>query len=94
MYGLPQWPARSVITREQMAAVLARAVGARTDTDTISKFEDADEISAWAREYVYGAAELGLLTGHPDGTFRPMALTTRAESCTVFWRVVDLMFRK
>lgn len=50
-------------------------------------FNDVPE-SAWYAEFVKAAAELGLIDGYEDGTFRPNAPITRAEACTIVNRTL------
>ncbi len=52
-----------------------------------SPFNDVPE-SAWYAEFVKAAAELGLIDGYEDGTFRPNAPITRAEACTIVNRTL------
>lgn len=50
-------------------------------------FNDVPD-SAWYAEFVKAAAELGLIDGYEDGTFRPNAPITRAEACTIVNRTL------
>ncbi len=50
-------------------------------------FSDVPD-SAWYAEFVKAAAELGLIDGYEDGTFRPNAPITRAEACTIVNRTL------
>lgn len=50
-------------------------------------FNDVPD-SAWYAEFVKAAAELGLIDGYEDGTFRPNAPVTRAEACTIVNRTL------
>lgn len=50
-------------------------------------FSDVPD-SAWYAEFVKAAAELGLIGGYEDGTFRPNAPITRAEACTIVNRTL------
>lgn len=52
-----------------------------------SPFNDVPD-SAWYAEFVKAAAELGLIDGYEDGTFRPNAPITRAEACTIVNRTL------
>ena len=54
------------------------------DTPEIS-FTDVD--GHWGKGDVLRAAELGLFTGYPDGSFLPDATITRADFVTVLWRL-------
>ncbi len=42
----------------------------------------------WYAQYVAAAVELGLVSGYPDGTFRPNESITRAEACAIVNRVL------
>ena len=81
------------LTRQEMAAVLVRAMGAEPKVEGALDFTDAETIASWAVNYVRKAVALKLLTGHEDGRFDPDGTATRAQSSAVFWRVVDGLFR-
>lgn len=40
----------------------------------------------WAKAYVDEAADLGIVRGYPDGTFRPQAVVSVVESLSMLWR--------
>ncbi len=42
----------------------------------------------WYASFVAAASALGLIEGYPDGTFRPDAAITRAETCTIVNRTL------
>ncbi|KJR96492.1 MAG: hypothetical protein VR68_14385 [Peptococcaceae bacterium BRH_c4a] len=74
----------SFITREEMAAVIAKAMALDSLTEQqitgqLSVFKDAGSISLWARAAVAGAVKQGVVRGRTDGTFDPKANATRAE---------------
>jgi hypothetical protein len=72
---LPQAP----VTRAQAVVVLARAL-AIPPAAAAPGFADAAAIPAWAAPYVAGAAGEQLVSGYPDGSFRPQAPLTRADA--------------
>ena len=43
---------------------------------------------AWYADFIDAAVDLGLIEGYPDGTIRPNATITRAESCTIVNRTL------
>lgn len=55
----------------------------------MAAFTDADQISDWAVPEVARAAAAGLVTGYPDGTFRPQAPVTRAEAAVLICRTMQ-----
>lgn len=68
------------INREALVTILARA--AKVTGGTLS-FTDSGEISDWAAGPVAAAVQAGLISGYPDGSFRPYNQVTRGEMCTV-----------
>lgn len=76
------------ITRAEFAAIATRFFAERGVTYNEGLFADitGDE---WFADVAAAAAERGLLGGYPDGTVRPNATITRAESCAVVNRTLD-----
>jgi len=68
------------ITRAEFATIASRFF-----SGTYSGTEDVftDIVGSWARDYINLAAELGLVDGYEDGTFRPMNFITRAEAIKI-----------
>ena len=76
------------ITREQMARMIwqANITGAEDLPHYEMPFADAADIAPWAREAVAHAKTAGIISGYPDGSFRPQAHSTRAEAVTMIAR--------
>ena len=72
------------ITRQEAASVLQRLLG--LEETQILTFDDSDAIGSWARPAVKAVVSAGIMGGYPDGTFRPGAPITRAETLTVLDR--------
>jgi hypothetical protein len=70
-----------LITREQMAVMIVKAVKLAPATGT-AQFADSGSISGWARDAVTAATENGVMKGYPDSTFNPQGNATRAEAVT------------
>ena len=85
----------AVITRQEMAAMLYRAMAMAgvTSTAGTSTFTDGQKISSWARAAVFGVSGAGLMNGFADGTFQPDGTATRAQSAVVVDRLLHLMGR-
>jgi uncharacterized repeat protein (TIGR01451 family) len=79
------------VTRAEMAVMLVRALRFSGLDTTPGNATFADEIPAWAKDYVAAAARYGLVTGYQDGTFRPGNLATRAEAVTMLSRLLDVI---
>ena len=89
--GLPAFHPEEYATREDIAVALVRMMGL-TDSDAngkdyaIWKFKDGIFISPNLIPYVSIACERGLISGYPDGTFRPTQGITRAETVVLLNR--------
>ena len=86
------------VTREQMAAMMARlmarnglnkAVGDSEAIDLLAGFGDADAVSPWARTSVALMAREKLMLGRESGRFVPLGNTTRAEATVVLYRLLQ-----
>ncbi|MBR2490177.1 MAG: DUF11 domain-containing protein [Ruminiclostridium sp.] len=75
------------ITRAEFAKI-ASSFFSHVDSEYQGLFPDVPA-SKWYAAYVEAASELGLITGYPDGTFRPEQNITRAEACTIVNRTID-----
>jgi len=65
------------LTRAQFAALLVRSVD-RPPVRSPRSFRDV-AANHWARAAIQQAWERGLLSGYPDGSFRPDATIVRAD---------------
>ena len=46
-------------------------------------FDDTDNISNWATDYIKKAVELNIISGFEDNTFRPKETATRAQAAVM-----------
>jgi len=73
------------VTREEVAAVFYRLLdetyreSVKTD---VNNFSDV-EAGRWSNTQISTLASIGVITGYPDGTFRPSNSITRAELATI-----------
>ena len=72
------------ITRAEFAAMAIRFF----QDAKVGPSKFSDTIGHWAEEAINMALEQGLITGYPDGTFRPDQPITRAEAMTIVNRVL------
>lgn len=82
------------ITREQMAAMIIRAIEYQQPQllDSLKlnqSFKDDNRINNYARVPVKQAVELGLINGYKNGKFEPKKDTTRAETAVVLYRMLN-----
>lgn len=84
----PQYTA--FITREQMASVIVNTIALKdlklpssTDAYVIRNMKDYHLVEDYYKQNVIESYKAGIITGYPDGTFRPEGLATRAEASKV-----------
>lgn len=66
------------ITRQEAVVILNRILGIKTISND-TKFIDAIEFAAWAKDAIIAFTENGYINGYEDGSFKPTAYITRAE---------------
>ncbi|MEI3160522.1 MAG: S-layer homology domain-containing protein [Oscillospiraceae bacterium] len=69
------WPSCSTATRSGTAS--------RSTEQTAAPFTDEGSIAAYALPAVQALHSAGVISGMPDGSFRPYATATREQACTV-----------
>ncbi|KWX72371.1 S-layer homology domain-containing protein [Paenibacillus jilunlii] len=75
------------ITRGEFAAVVAKAFGlAKPDA---SSLQLSDVNTHWAQPAIAALASNGIVSGYPDGTFRPDREISRAEIIKILSKIVD-----
>ncbi|KUK65934.1 MAG: S-layer domain protein [Desulfotomaculum sp. 46_80] len=91
-YGKGLFKPNAKITREEIAAILIRALGkadeAAANASAVTAFKDDHNISAWARGSVAVAVKEGIIKGYPNGTFGPGKNAIRAEVCAMVSRML------
>ena len=74
------------VTRAEFSKMVARAFAVRAaGKPTFSDIKDN-----WAKAYIAALTEAGIVSGFPDGTFRPSKDISRAEMTTILMRVINL----
>jgi hypothetical protein len=76
-----------IITREQMAVMLARAMKLSAGEQK-NNFRDGKDISNWAINEIDAATQWKLIQGYEDSTFRPQGPATRAEAVEIIIRAL------
>ncbi|MBI4734267.1 MAG: S-layer homology domain-containing protein, partial [Rubrobacteridae bacterium] len=72
------------ITRAETAKMAVLAAGYKTDT---TQDLNPDIIGHWAEQFILTAKKHQVITGYPDGLFKPDAEITRAEACKIIWKM-------
>ncbi|MBL0386542.1 cadherin-like beta sandwich domain-containing protein [Tumebacillus sp. ITR2] len=73
------------VTRAEIAVVLSKLRYAPPGVRTML----TDITGHWARDYILQAYSAGLVSGYPDGTYRPEQMLTRAETVVIFNKLLD-----
>ena len=76
------------ITRAEMAAMIANALGQSVEENTATDFADDKDIPAWAKGAVAAMKKLGIIEGKGTNEFAPRDQTTRAEAVTVLLKML------
>ena len=83
----------SAITREEIARVIVAAYNNKTNTALQTGralyFNDLDDISHWAYDYIVEAADMGFIYGITDELFAPKQNATRAQAAAMLKRVYE-----
>jgi len=83
------------ITREEMALMLLRAYAYASGKNRVeagvSGPKDLTAASQWARTSISEVIGLGLMTGYPDGEFKPKRLANRDETAQVVYNLLKLL---
>lgn len=74
------------VTREQIATILYRYIGAEAADVDMSAFGDAGKISNYAKEAMSWAISAGIFKGDNEGNLNPTNNATRAEFATMMYR--------
>ena len=89
------------IRRVDMAQVTGRALDKLTDDSeyrdplaVCEMIKDSNKIYGRSKGNVVKCYDLGILTGFPDGEFKPDNILTRAEAVAVIRRLIDKSARK
>lgn len=92
-YGDGSFHPGDLLTRQQMAALLARTagyLGCDTTPTSSARFiacSDASSVSAWARGDVKWCLQTGVLNGTSGGSFAPQGQLTRGQAVQALWNL-------
>jgi hypothetical protein len=75
------------ITRAEIAKMIAEAVGLGEATSFQPIFKDVDA-NFWAAYYIMSVYFHNIVSGYPDGTFKPTKVATRAEAAKMIFQMI------
>ena len=76
------------LTREQAVVILARNMRLQAYPGEDTSFSDSRDLQEWSRGLVEQAVRHHLVSGYPDGTFRPKRAITRGEAAVLLVNAV------
>jgi hypothetical protein len=79
------------ITREQASKMIANAVYDGLLPGGEINFKDSNNIALWAKPEVTALTTEKVVTGYPDGSFKPKRDLTRAECSVLIYRSLGLL---
>lgn len=80
---------QQLVTRTELAVMLARMLEIEADPNAKLPFKDAGEIPGWAGATIAAIYEKGFIEGRPGQLFAPQAQATRAEVVTLIIRMLN-----
>ncbi|MBB6674566.1 S-layer homology domain-containing protein [Cohnella nanjingensis] len=75
------------VSRAEFAVMLMYMLKPQTEGTALT-LTDTSKIGAWAKKAVAQAVQAGIISGYPDGSFRPDADITRAEMAVMIARAL------
>lgn len=85
------------ITREELVAILARAIRIKNDSysikedESIARFEDHNALEQWSKPAFSFFIKNGLIKGKEENRLAPKANATRAEAAVLIYRVMNVL---
>ncbi|MDF2650659.1 MAG: hypothetical protein K0Q73_6464, partial [Paenibacillus sp.] len=83
--GANRFEPEKQVTRAEFASMLVRAVGSVKTAKSGTTFPDVSEAD-WFHDAVLRAADMGIIHGYEDGTFRPKETITRQQMAVMIAR--------
>lgn len=77
------------ITRAEFVVMLMNGLKPELQPSDLG-FIDSDKIGIWAQTSTSQAVQLGIVSGYPDGTFRPEANITHAEMAAMVFKALGI----
>ncbi|MBD5118049.1 MAG: S-layer homology domain-containing protein [Clostridiales bacterium] len=86
-YALP----KANLTREMAAVLLTRNMMLQENVGEGLQFSDSRSLSEWSRGLVGAAADMGIIGGYADGSFKPKQNITRGEVASMLVKAIGTM---
>ncbi len=84
----------TLVTREQMAVIVAKALGNKAPAvngTELEAFKDKFEVSAWAVTGMEEAVKAGIVNGVTQDTLAPLDNATRAQAAAMIYKLLSFL---
>jgi hypothetical protein len=84
----------ALITREQMAVMVSKALGNKApaiDGTELNAFSDSSAVGSWAVTGMEEAVKVGIVNGMTAGTLAPRADATRAQAAVMIYKMLSIL---
>ncbi len=89
--ALDKFNPEALITRGAFAEYITKAIGIyRNDFEIIQDFSDVEDDNEYSKA-ISVANEYGIISGYPDGSFKPNRSITRQEAMAMFSNAMDVI---
>jgi len=88
LYPEPSFRPEEQVTRLEFAVMIGRILGLVPVGERPS-FTDVDTMPEWALPEISASVNAGIIRGYLDGSFRPVALVSRAEMAVMLTRALE-----
>jgi hypothetical protein len=81
----------ALVTREQMAVMVAKAMGTKAPAvngTELSAFSDSSTVDSWAVSGMEEAVKAGIVSGMTADTLAPLANATRAQAAAMIYKML------
>lgn len=82
------------LTRETAMVLLARNMRLDPIGGEVVEFSDGRSFASWSRGYARAAAQMGLIDGYGDGSYRPQSNITRGEMAELLQRALGTLVNR
>lgn len=82
------------LSREEATILLAKNMMLQSGQGEVLNFTDGRRISDWSRGMVQSASNAGVISGYPDGSFRPQNKITRGEVAVMLVNAIGTPIQK
>ena len=83
----------ALVTREQMAAMVAKALGSKAPAvngTELNSFKDKSAVSSWAVTGMEEAVKAGIVSGMTPDMLDPLANATRAQAAAMIYKLLGV----